>query len=412
MAANKVTVGDVVSAGQLVGTIGSGKTPHLRNDENAATCNGKALTPGEFNAEINICANCAKVFNNNTNENEGTEMATKNDTKKSDADTLAEVTRDVENMIDVLSTLTKTDTDKITAMQAQANAELLKINANKRAGLSMRFKTAVTDAQNRSTTVVVKAETTSVDQIENYAEVVEHTAATVAEGIKSEVGAQEAAKTVASAILDGRLRVFDKKGRPDLKGTRQASKDLSSAIYTKAAEQLLAENYGSTVADVDELLKGLKDKVQYQMTAVLPEFIYSLDNSPEEFANLFPALASEVDENNKASDMVFDMYGVNRKSKAELAADRRAAAKELKERAERGELTSGEAEGDDETESEDNGNTEKTQFEKDSAKLDKVSKDLVKVVENANEYTDEEKDTLRKKISAAVSALSEALTKL
>lgn len=397
-------------------TVGKGGTVHGTTDETTTLCGKPVAKMVNIPGATVACGNCnkqsAKLDTPNNNE-ENTTVAAKNTETKPTADEIAaEVTKDVENIIDVLSTLTKTDADKITAAQAQANAELMKVSANKRAGLSMRLKEAVAAAQGRSTTVLIKAETAKVEDIENYAEIIDHTAARVAEGIKSEVSAQETAKTVASAIFDGRLRVFDKKGRPDIKGTRQASKDLSTAIYNKAAEQLLAENYGSDVADVDELLKGLKDKVQYQMTAVIPSFIYALDNSPEQFAELFPALVSEVSEENKASDLVFNLYGVNRKSKAELAAERRAAAKELKEREERGELTAGEGEGDEETEGEGNGAAEKTQFEKDKAKLTKLPKDLTALVEHSKDFTDEEKTEARKLITDALTQLSDALNKL
>ncbi|MEW1550960.1 hypothetical protein [Streptomyces tsukubensis] len=260
-------------------------------------------------------------------------------TEKTAADIEAEVKADVENIIATLETLTKDDAEKIDASEKQAETELMKISANKRAGLRMRLKHAVAEAKERKAgaQLVLKAETTDVTQIAQYKEIVENAADRVAEGIKAEVGAQETAKVVAEAIFDGRLRVINKQGRPDLKGDRKQSKDLAGEIYRRAAEKLIKQGWKTGAVDSDTLFVSLKAKVQYQMTAVLPAFIYSLDNSPEEFAELFPVEAAALESMRaedpelptKPSDLIFEIYGVNRKSKAELAADRRAAAKEL-----------------------------------------------------------------------------------
>lgn len=415
MAANTVTVGDVTTAGKTVGRLGKGQTPHFLTDANETACTGKAATPAtDFNAEINLCKTCAKLFTAATANNiEENDTVAKNTENKTDAETLAEVTKDVENMIDVLSTLTKTDADKITSTQAQANAELLKVSAAKRAPLSMRLKEAVAAAQGRTTTAVVRPETTEVEQIANYEEIIANTSDKMADGIRAEVSSQETARVLAEAILDARIRVFDKKGRPDLKGTRDASKKLTGKIKDAAAEKLIESGYKNDRADFDDLMDSLQEKISYQMTAVLPEFIRSLDDSPEQSAELFPALVGEATEDRPLSAIIFDEYKIDPESKAERTARRRAEAKQAKELAERraaGELTDG---SEDEGEGEGNGGTdEKSAFDKASAKLEKAAKDVVSVVENADEYTDEQRERLRKQITDALSKFGDALSKL
>uniref|UniRef100_UPI0005661FA5 hypothetical protein n=1 Tax=Streptomyces sp. NRRL S-475 TaxID=1463910 RepID=UPI0005661FA5 len=179
-----------------------------------------------------------------------------------------------------------------------------------------------------STAIVVHAETTNAGEIEGYGEIVANAAEIAAEGIKANVSMQETARKLAEAILDGRLRIFAKNGLPDLKGTRQLSKDFSTDVYDAAFEMLAKEGYNSEgTIDAEEMRKQITDKVQYQMTAVLPDFVRALDNSPEMFAEFFGPLAKKVKDGKKPSDVVFETYNINPKSKAELAAERRAAQK-------------------------------------------------------------------------------------
>ncbi|QPB09709.1 hypothetical protein CPT_Shaeky_022 [Streptomyces phage Shaeky] len=421
--AAKLKVQDVLSEGKRVGLVGNGKTPHILRADTptpAAQCNGKAATEADnLPGELNICANCAKVNDKITEldnkESETMAENTETETPKTDAEILAEVTRDVEAAIEALSKLTKADGDKITATQAQANAELLKVSANKRAPLSMQLKAAVAEAKGRTTTtaVAVRAETTDVTTIEGYAEIVDHTAEKMAEGIRAEVSAQETARTLAEAILDARLRVFDKKGRPDLKGTRQASKDLTNEIKGRAAKKLVDSGYASTIADTDDLMDSLQAKITYQMSAVLPEFVRALDDSPEQFAELFPMYADKVTEDTPASEVIFKEYNINKESFAERAARKRREKTLTSGNGSAGELESGEgAEGAEGETAEGAATESKGQFDKDKERLSKIGKDLVSVVDHAKEYTDEQRETLRKELTDALTAITDALTKL
>ncbi|QPB09563.1 hypothetical protein CPT_Sycamore_023 [Streptomyces phage Sycamore] len=390
-------------------TVGKGGTVHGTEDETTTLCGKPVAKLVTIPGAAIACKACQK----NTPTNEETETVAKNtETKPSADDIKAEVTKDIENLIDVLSTLTKGDKEKIEATYNQGEEELKKVSANTKAGLIMRLKEARSQAEERSSTAVaLHAETTTVEEIAGYEEIIDHTSTLVADGIRAEVGAQETAKVVAEAILDARLRVFDKKGRPDLKGSRDAAKKLSGRIYDAAAEKLIAGGFDNKAADFDDLRKDLEGKVSYQMSAVLPAFVRTLDDSPEQFAELWPALVSEVSEDRPASEIIFDEYKINRESQAERAARKRREAKELaNEKKTAGELEGGEGEGE-ETEGEGEGEG-KSKFEKDKAKLGKMGKDLVSVVDNADDYDDEQRDELRKLITETLTALSDALTKL
>ncbi|MFJ9671097.1 hypothetical protein ACIRP5_09965 [Streptomyces sp. NPDC101221] len=418
----KVNVGDVRTAGERVGFVGNGKTPHMikvNGLETEAACNGKPAKPNtEVEAEVTLCGNCAKLFTANTGTDKESDNVSENTETKTEAETVAEVRRDVEAAIEAMSKLTKDDGDKIKALYEQADKELLKISANKKAPLSMMLKGAKADAEARSASaaVVLRPETTDVTTIEGYAEIVDNTAERMAEGIRAEVSAQETARTLAEAILDARLRVFDKKGRPDLKGTRQASKDLTQEIKGRAAKKLVDSGYASTIADTEDLMDSLQAKITYQMSAVLPEFVRALDDSPEQFAELFPMYVDKVTEDTPASEVIFKAYNINPLSQAERNAAKRRAKQLEGQGGSAGELESGEGAEDADTEGEGSGETEGTssasQFDKDRERLSKIGKDLLSVVDHSAEYTDEQRATLREELTAALTAITDALTKL
>ncbi|MFI2242387.1 hypothetical protein [Streptomyces chrestomyceticus] len=384
-------------------TVGKGGTVHGTTDGEKTLCGKDAGKPVNIPGAELGCKSCRKEADK-VETDKGNDVA---ETKKTDADTFKEVKRDVESLIEVLSTMSKDDEVHIQALYEQGENELSKLSANKKATLIMQLKNAASEARNRSAAIAVRAETTSVDQIEDYENIVANAAAKVAEGIKAEVTAQEQAKILAEAILDGRLRIFDKKGRPDLKGTRQQSKDLSNAIYSKAAEQLVAEGYRSNTADVDTLMEALQKKVRYQMTAVIPEFLRSLDNSPEQAKDLFPALFEKVTEDKPISELIFDEYKIDRLSHAERVAISRQRKKELDEKRAAGELEPGE----DENEDKGSSNT-KSQFDKDKSAFIKTDKEIEAVADHAPEYTAEQREEFKKLVEKKLAALANLLSAL
>ncbi|WP_369190149.1 hypothetical protein [Streptomyces sp. R08] len=370
-------------------TVGKGGTVHGTTDETKTLCGkdvAKIVTVPGATIACKACSTQAKKI-----ETEESNTVAEN------TDTVETVRADVAAIIESLGTLTKSDGDKITALEAQANAELLKISANKRAPLSMQVKAALSEAKSRTTTAVVvrHAETTSLDEVEGLDEIVANAAKIATEGIKSNVGIQTQAKNLAEALLDGRLRIFAKNGLPDLKGTRQQSKDFAGMVYDRAFKLLAEEGFdsGGTI-DAEEMRKQIQDKVQYQMTAVLPAFVRSLDDSPEEYAELFGPI-KEKNPEAKPSEAVFDAYKINPKSKAELAAERRQAAKEL---------TSGEGSGEGEGEGEGEGSSE-TEPEAPKSAAVKLAETIAKNAEalgkvKLDELSDTEATALRSALLA------------
>ncbi|WP_143196577.1 hypothetical protein [Streptomyces sp. MJM1172] len=307
----------------------------------------------------------------------------------------------------------KGDKDKIEALYEQGERELLRVSANKRAVWRTLLKTAKTEAMERpaggaGTALVLHAETTTVEEIAGYAEIIDHTAEKMAEGIRAEVSANETARILAEAILDARLRVYDKKGRPDLKGTRDASKKLTGRIKSAAAQKLVESGFKDNVADVDDLMDTLQVKITYQMSAVLPEFVRALDTDKEQFAELFPMYTDKVTDDKSASDILFEEYKINPLSQKERSAQNRQKNNELAANGSAKEVEGGEGE----NEGEGEGTPDTTQYDKDKGKLEKMGKDLAAVVGHSGDYDDTQRAELVKLITANLTALSDALNKL
>ncbi|MBA9050794.1 MULTISPECIES: hypothetical protein [Streptomyces] len=382
-------------------TVGKGGTVHGTTDETKTLC-GKdvAKLVNQPGATI-ACKACNTQAKKIETEETNTVAKAETETPAPSADeVLAQVRTDVQTIFDTLGTLTKDDKDKILSLEAQANSELLKISANKRAPLSMQLKAAVAEAKERSTSALVvrHAETVGLESVEGLDEIVENAAQRAAEGIKSEVDAQTTARTLAEAILDGRIRIFNKKGMPDLKGTRQESKDLATAIYKRAFEILHAEGYNSGgKVDPETAEKALKKKVQYQMTGVLPAFLRALDDSPEQAEELFPGVVAELPEGTKISEVLFETYSINPKAEWELAAERRAAKKELTANGEGAEGEGGD-EGDEATEDEGTADAPKTPALKLADTLEKVTQSLGKL--KADDLSEAEINALRAQLLA------------
>ncbi|QDQ14313.1 hypothetical protein [Streptomyces spectabilis] len=396
-------------------TVGKGGTVHGTTDEAKTLCGKDVAQMVNLPGAAIACKAC-KTQAKKIETEESADVAKNTETKSADT-TYEEVRNDVRQMIDVLNGLTKNDAEKIKATFDQGQEELKKLTASKRAGLTMELKRAKADAEGRSTAstaIVLKAETTSVDQIEGYREIVDSTAEKMAAGIRSEVDAQQSARTLAEAILDARLRVIDKKGRPDLKGSRQTSKDMTADIKATAANKLVQSGFRSNIADTDDLMDSLQGKIEYQMSALLPEFVRALDNDTERFAELFPMLTDKVTEETPASEILFKEYNINPESVAERRARKRAEAKalanatgETKELGAGGEGEDGEGEGEGSE-----GAETKSLFDKDTKALASVSKILTDVVKHSEDYTSDESDKIRKQLTDALGEFSAALAKL
>jgi hypothetical protein len=332
---------------------------------------------------------------------------------KNDDETLAEVTAEVENIIERLNTLTKDDAEAIETLKADAEEELKRIPGTQRAKLRTRVKTAAQEASDRkpaSTEIALRPETTDVTTIENYAEILDNAATLAADGLKAETTSQESAAKLAEALLDARLRITAKNGLPDLKGTRQASKDFASQVYDTAFAKLAEEGFSSAgTIDGEEARKRIQESVKYQMTGVLPKFVRALNDSPEVYEEYFGPI-KEKNPDAKPADAVFEAYGINPLSKAEIAAANRAAKRELTANggadAEGDEIEDGEGDGDGDG---GEGST-KSPVEKVTASLDKDLKALSRL--DVDALSDVDAEILRGKLLELATKTQEVAIRL
>ncbi|MEU6633825.1 hypothetical protein ABZ905_36985 [Streptomyces parvus] len=429
--AAKLKVQDVLAAGSTVGLVGSGKTPHVLKsaDSAKALCNGKDAKPSStLEGELPVCANCAKLFNVNTENNEENDTMAKTaspaDKAKAD-ETYEQVRTDVMGVVDAIGKLNKGDAEKIKGLQKQADDELLKVSGSHRATLRMLVTAAATAANDRpagttTTAVAVHKQTKEMEEIEGYAEIIDQTSDIVAEGFKAEEAAQATAGKVANALLEARLRTYNAKGDPDINGRAVPYRNLAGTTYRKAADKLLAGGYDNKTADYEDLREGLENKVSYQFTALLPELFRAMDTDAERAEELFPRFVGMAKkENVPVSEVLFREYKVNPLSAAERQAEKRrlaalekAKAKELTDGTANTEATeggSGESGGEG---GEAAGSPEASEYSKQSVALGSVAEVLTGVLENAEKYDDDQREALRKQITGIMAKLGETLTAL
>ncbi|WP_415940397.1 hypothetical protein, partial [Streptomyces sp. 039-1] len=322
-------------------------------------------------------------------------------TRSADPAKIEEVQGKIRAIIDQIKTLNKDNADEIDKLVGEVSGLKLTVTASKVAGLSTEVNQEAAQAKARSSAAVVakRPETTSLEMVANHKEIIENAANLVSTGFQEEISAQDKARITAEAIVDARLGVFTKDGEPDLRGTRQVSRDLTAGIYAEAAKKLLASGYTENLVDADELLKAFKEKVEYQLTAVLPEFVRSLDNSPEQFAELWPDLVEKVTDEMPRSEIIFKRYKINPLSKAERAAKARADRAAALEANRAKELTDGSdsGEGDGGSTTTDSSDAGKGPTEKLIGGIERQTKALEKV--KVDELKDTEVLELQRKLS-------------
>lgn len=138
----------------------------------------------------------------------------------------------------------------------------------------------------------------------------------VREGISAGLKVSSMAREVASIMMDIRLSIHTKQGLPDLKATRQATRDSHSDIYDNALASM----------DIDPgqrelVLKTMRRGVNYQMSDVLVRWVEALDNSPEAYAELFGPLAAKYPDLSP-TEAVRTHYNISDKSEIDKARER------------------------------------------------------------------------------------------
>jgi hypothetical protein len=303
--------------------------------------------------------------NEHTNQGEITMAAkTTTDTKPS----AAEIKADVETALEALTTA---DTqDKVDGLSAQIQESLKGLRVNQRVGLEMRRKEAVAEATDRlkeaakpSTEVATKPKASASwmemkGGEEEAKKLMEAGVSRIREGAEIGLKAADLFKEVANVIFVGRLRLENKAGLPDITGRSQGARNLSTDMFTEA-KKTVAEDQ----VDLLEFHASLAKGVQNRMTDVTVEFLRKLAGlSWEDAAELFPFLAGEgvkrilakmgpeAPEDADPETLVRYVYAQNgidlpTETRAELAARKRAEAKELENKKEEAPEGEGEGEG-------------------------------------------------------------------
>ncbi|MFE1425396.1 hypothetical protein ACFW6C_07490 [Streptomyces fungicidicus] len=332
--------------------------------------------------------------NEHTNQGETTMAAkTTTDTPKPSA---AEIKADVETALEAMATV---DTqEKVDGLSAQIQESLKGLRVNQRVGLEMRRKEAVAEATDRikkatkeeaakpSTEVATKPKASSSwtemkGGEEEAKKLMEAGVSRIREGAEIGLKAADLFKEVANVIFVGRLRLENKAGLPDITGRSQGARNLSTDMFTEA-KKTVAEDQ----VDLLEFHASLAKGVQNRMTDVTVEFLRKLAGlSWEDAAELFPFLANgpeEGDENATPEDAVRKVYALSgidlpTETRAELAARKRAEAKELENKKEEApEGDSGEGEGEEEGTQEDTHTPAEEKLLADAAKLADTVKKL------------------------------------
>jgi hypothetical protein len=288
MAAQKITVGDVLKAGQTVGTAGKGKVPHIVvsvpefDGRTVTLCTKTAAGVEDFShtPDTTICVNCARRFPTIT---EGSNMATKSNAPESTEtpadDKAAEAAAVVEGM----------PTDGSTTERVKRDA------AAREKAAAAKVATPAPKPSQKGKAVAVKgkaAEVAEVDYSDN--ETVVHLVAEGAEKAKTFLSAEKAGRAstaeLATIMLDMRRQLRNKDGLPDLMGASDKAKKASADLFTMAG---LIETTPAEGEEPDELTKvtrRLKSAVRNMVGDYRVMYVRRVHEREDEAA-LYPGLS-------------------------------------------------------------------------------------------------------------------------
>lgn len=282
------------------GRIGAGKVVHelARGDEYATLCGKVADTfvSDEDKESAKFCASCDVVAQNQEKEDTmpprkraaapPAEATFSENTSKTD-----EARADVQAVLDALSNCA--DTSKAEALFQQGEVLLLDLPGSQKASLRMKLKAAWADAKQRAANAATPPAGTAV-AVTSYHDVpeVDDLVKAGAEKLRSGVvGLNKTAtlaKEIAHTLLFIKVRIPNKRGLPDLKGTMQITRDAAAEMYASALEGLDKDD-----PDVQEAHATLRRAVNNRSADVVVEYLRALNQpeSAEEFAARFPELA-------------------------------------------------------------------------------------------------------------------------
>ncbi|MDT0267970.1 hypothetical protein RM844_16950 [Streptomyces sp. DSM 44915] len=213
---------------------------------------------------------------------------------------------------------------------------------------------------------------------------------------------------IAQVLLDMRTRIKDKDGDLDLRCHTDEAKKRSVEMYALVGDAIKAKG-GDHAADLLAEMKSIQRGVQTAMTTVVVEYIRSLDASPAEFVK-FERAREEFPELSP-SEAVWSYYEkvgkpLPRKTRAELAREKRALAKEA-----RRQLTAKTEDAPEESTEENNTPDEdeetKSQHDQDMTTIKRAIKLMAQITERAAKGTSEERAEIKAQLEALVSAAGE-----
>ncbi|AVO22283.1 immunity repressor [Streptomyces phage Nesbitt] len=351
-------------------------------------------------------------------------MAAKTDTKP----TAAEIKADVEAALTALETA---DTlEKVDGLSDHIVDLLKGLRANQRVGLEMRRKEAVTKASERvkeatkapSKAVAKPKASASWEDMEGGAaearKLMDAGVERIRKGAEIGLKAADLFKEVANVIFEGRLRLLNKEGLPDITAKSDGAKQLSKDMFAKAKETVAEDQ-----VDLLEFHASLAKGVSNRMQDVSVEFLRALSTTPmDEAAKSFPFLTDgtldalvtaegvEFPEGATPEDKVrwvYSMKGINLPSqtRAEVAkADRERKALEAKEAAKAAE--EGTEEGEGEGSGEDAQHPHSPAEDKLVSTVDKMVKDAKRIGSQGKKADPEVKAAIKSKLDDLIRELA------
>lgn len=383
--------------------VGKGRVSHFSTGNDETLCGklvGTYLTRGDALDMSKICDPCwnkaTKLGAEALATKEEAEMPAKKKTAETPAvETPAEPTPEQREEFDALIeritavAITEPGSEALDALMLEAEALVTKFPAGETAKLRAQYRKAaaakptVPTAHPASTEVAV-IETEDYTKIKNVVDLVNMGAGKVSEGITLAKKASVTAREVATVLFDMRLHLANKQGVPDLKCASHEAKRASSDMY-EAAKAAMPDDPDF---DRDAAIKSLMRAVNFQMSDVVVGYVRALDNSPEELGPFAKVL--EAHPNLSPSEAVRAFYKISDKSEIEKARERR----ELASAAAAASDTEGEGDGE-----KGSGDAVQSDAEKLIALLDKCEKFMTSVVKGAGKLEDDEKASVKDRLS-------------
>lgn len=338
------------------------------------------------------------------------------DMPKSD-DTDSQITANIER-IRTLSVAGESDAAAALYTETEALiSSVVKANGKADTESRRKYRAAASEARKAQPPVTPSSEVATVTPadpaitddyhtIPKAVELVSMGADKVREGITAGLKASNTAREVANIMMDLRLSQHTKAGLPDLKCTRQATKDSHADIYATAMAGM----------DIDPgqrelVFKSLQRAVNYQMSDVVVRWVEALDNSHEAYAELFPSLVTKYPDLSPAG-AVRKHYGISDKSEIDKAREREQRKAELAAKAKELEAAGGapDSEGDGGDGGSDDGHERTPRL---FANLNAMKEANEKAAENVKAVRDDaHKAEAREQIQARMSELATLLAAL